>query len=95
MQGYTRTDLDTLRAAGRTVVLLDVRTAEEFARGSVPEARHLPADRLEDALPSLSREAVLVAVCNHGGSRSQGAAEKLRAAGFPGAGHLVGGVQGA
>jgi rhodanese-related sulfurtransferase len=94
MQGYTRAEIEAMRASGRTVVLFDVRSAEEFAKGTALDARHLPADQLDGALGSLPREAVLVTVCNHGGHRSQGAAQKLRDAGFAEARHLVGGVAG-
>ncbi|MEQ1505911.1 MAG: rhodanese-like domain-containing protein [Myxococcota bacterium] len=94
MTAYTRADLDRLAASGRTVELVDVRSPSEFAAGSVPGARSIPADAVVEALATLARDRVVVAVCNHGGSRSQGAAAALRAAGFADAGHLVGGVHG-
>jgi rhodanese-related sulfurtransferase len=89
----TRTELESLMAEGRRVVVLDVRTADEFARGTVFGARNVTAAELPDAIAGLPRDAVVVAVCNHGGSRSQGAAQVLRDAGLD-ARFLVGGVHG-
>ena len=94
MDGYTRAEVERLRREGRRVVLLDVRSAEEFAAGTVDGARHAPAERLDDERTALPSDALVVAVCNHGGPRSQGAAQKLRDAGFADARHLVGGVKG-
>lgn len=82
-----------MRAEGRRVVVLDVRTPEEHALGTVFGARNVPVAELTGAIDGLPRDAVIVAVCNHGGPRSQGAAQALRDAGFD-ARYLVGGVRG-
>jgi rhodanese-related sulfurtransferase len=89
----TRTELESLQAEGRRVVVLDVRTPAEHAQGTVFGARNVPAVDLPAAIPALPRDAVVVAVCNHGGPRSQGAAQVLRDAGLDGR-FLVGGVHG-
>lgn len=94
MTGYTRDDVVALQNTGE-VVVLDVRSPEEFAVGSVAGARNVPVDGLRDEATRLAPEAVVVTVCTHGGRRSQGAAELLRELGFPNASHLVGGVTGA
>ena len=87
MSGITREEIPK----DRTVVLLDVRSPEEFAQGSIPGARNVLPDRLQDeVVPS---GALVVTVCNHGGSRSQGAARSLRERGVD-ARFLVGGVKG-
>ena len=65
--------------AGR-VILLDVRTDDEWAAGHAPGATHMRLDALRpDALPA---DAQVVAVCL-GGGRSAQAAEALQAAGVP------------
>ena len=90
MSGITREELAQL-PKDRTVVLLDVRSAEEFAEGSVPGARNVLPDRLQDEV--VPRDALVVTVCNHGGPRSQGAAKSMRERGID-ARFLVGGVKG-
>ena len=90
MSAITREELAQL-PKDRTVVLLDVRSAEEFAEGSIPGAKNvLPARLQEEIIP---RDALVVTVCNHGGPRSQGAAKALRERGID-ARFLAGGVKG-
>jgi rhodanese-related sulfurtransferase len=90
MSGITREELAQL-PKDRTVVLLDVRSAEEFAEGSIPGARNVAPDRLRDEV--VPHGALVVTVCNHGGGRSQGAAKQLRERGVD-AKYLIGGVKG-
>lgn len=83
--------IDELRAVADHVVILDVRSEEEYAEGHVLGARNLPLDRLADTIPSLPRTARIVTVCTKGGGRSQGAAATLLAQGFRDVAFLDGG----
>jgi rhodanese-related sulfurtransferase len=93
MAGISRETLAALRASGRRIHVFDVRTAEEFAEGTVDGAEHLSRDRFEEVARTLGPEAYVVTVCNHGGSNCQGAAAALVALGMD-ARHLIGGVKG-
>lgn len=73
--------LDRLRAEGRDVIVIDVRTAEEFAAGHVANARHVPPDELVDLAAALRRADLVVTACGKGGGRSAEAAARLRALG--------------
>jgi rhodanese-related sulfurtransferase len=67
----------------RAPVLLDVRSAEEFAAGHIPGAIHIPYDEIPSRLAELAeyRDAELVVYCRTG--RRAGIAEAtLREAGF-------------
>ncbi len=55
-------ELDARRAAGATLV--DVRTREEFAAGSIPGALNVPLDELRERLGGLARD--LVVYCEVG-----------------------------
>lgn len=46
--------------------LLDVRTAGEFALGSIPGARHLPLDELRDRLSELPKDQTIYVTCQVG-----------------------------
>lgn len=95
VEGYSRAELAAWSAEGRPFVTLDVRSAEEFAKGTAVGARHVPPDALEAFAAASDPGVPVVAVCNHGGSRSRAAAATLRSRGVLLARHLVGGVHGA
>jgi rhodanese-related sulfurtransferase/predicted transcriptional regulator len=60
-----RIDRDELRArlAREEVVLIDVRPAEEYVAGHIPEARSVPIDELEKRLKELPEDREVVAYC--------------------------------
>lgn len=68
--------------AGQPVVLLDVRSPEEFADWRIPGAVNLPLPRLlAGEKPPVRPDARIVTVCLHG-SRSEQARQALRTAGY-------------
>lgn len=75
------------------VVIIDVRSAEEFASGHVTGAVNIPLENLAMQTQSLPKHAELVTVCGKGGGRSERAATELRALGFRSARSLRGGTQ--
>jgi rhodanese-related sulfurtransferase len=78
-------------AAREAVVVVDVRTEAEVARGVIPGSRHLVLQQLPERLGELPRDAALVMVCQSGG-RSLQAAGFLAAQGFERVHNLRGGV---
>jgi phage shock protein E len=78
---------DTARAFNRDIppnaVIVDVRTAEEFASGHFPGAINIPHDRIVEGLTasSVSPSTPLVLYCRSG-NRSGTAEATLRSAGF-------------
>jgi phage shock protein E len=62
-------------------LILDVRTAEEYASGHVPGARHLPYDEVPARLAELGPPREVVVYCERGG-RAAKAADALGQAGF-------------
>ncbi len=76
-------ELEALVESGADLLLLDVRTREEFDRGHLPGARLLPHDELAARLGELeeARDEPVVVYCERGG-RASAAARVLREAGF-------------
>ncbi|MBM3779879.1 MAG: rhodanese-like domain-containing protein [Acidimicrobiia bacterium] len=76
-------ELQALIDQGRAPVVLDVRTAAEFARGHVPGARHIPFHQVGQRAGELpaDRNTPLVLYCGHG-PRAWLAGRALRARGF-------------
>lgn len=75
----------------RSLVVLDVRTPEEYAAGHVVGARNIPHTQVAERLAELgdARERDVVVYCRSG-RRSELALETLRAAGFTRLFHLDG-----
>jgi rhodanese-related sulfurtransferase len=82
-----------LAARPADLVVLDVRSAGEFARGHIPGARHLPLERVGDGAALLGnlKGSRVVCVCATG-KRSAVAAVRLKAAGFANVYNLSGGM---
>ena len=92
------TDVAAVRArqeAGESFTLVDVREADEWARGHLPDAIHLGKGVLErdaeSVLPDLDADIVLY--CG-GGYRSALAADALRAMGYTNVASMDGGWRG-
>ena len=73
------------------VVLLDVRTDAEVARGIIAGAKHIPLNQLPARVTELDPSAVTVIYCQSGG-RSAQACNWLLQNGFAQAYNLQGGV---
>lgn len=71
------------------LVVLDVRTAAEYAAGHVPGAVNIPHDQLPAKLAGLSKDKELVLYCRSG-RRTALAEQTLRTAGFSKLLHLQG-----
>ena len=84
-------ELQTRLAQGATPLLLDVRTAEEWAIGRLPGALHLPVQELEQRLPEIPRNREIVVYCHHG-IRAHAAAEMLQDSGYEQVLNLEGGI---
>jgi rhodanese-related sulfurtransferase len=87
--------LSTLQATqlinGRNAVVVDVRTPEEFATGSLPGARNIPVDKFDQKLRDIKKDKPLIVVCATG-SRGGKAAAQLRANGYGEVYVLAGGL---
>lgn len=77
-----------------SLVILDVRTPEEFAQGHVPGAKNIPhdqlANRIAEVMGDKNKEVVLYC---HSGRRAGLAADTLKANGFEKILHLEGDMQ--
>jgi rhodanese-related sulfurtransferase len=87
--------LSTLQATqlinSRNAVVIDVRTPEEFATGSLPGARNIPVDKFDQKMRDIKKDKPLIVVCASG-SRAGRAAAQLRASGYGEVYVLAGGV---
>jgi sulfur-carrier protein adenylyltransferase/sulfurtransferase len=84
-------ELEGRLAGSDAPLLLDVREPHEFEIVRLPGANLIPLRDLPARLRELDPRASLVVYCHHG-TRSLQAVDLLRAAGFPGALSLAGGI---
>jgi len=76
-----------------SLLLLDVRTPEEFAAGHIPGAVNIPYDQVTGHLSEIPKDDEVVLYC-HSGRRAGLAAEALAANGYTKLAHLQGDMQG-
>lgn len=91
VQTITAQELEEKLATGLPLQLLDVRTAEEFAEGHLPQARLCPVDELREHLRELDPERETVVYCK-AGMRGYIASRILQQSGFERVYTLTGGL---
>ena len=84
--GYRQVDMDeaqALMAREQNYIILDVRTAEEFAQGHIPGAIHVANESIgrEEILQLPDKEQLILVYCRSG-NRSKKASEKLVQLGY-------------
>ncbi len=83
---------EALADPGRRVLLVDVRTAGEFAQGSLPGALSMPLDEIDARHGELGTEAEIVCLCPNG-ERAAVAVVILQSLGHPDVVLLGGGLE--
>ena len=87
--------LSTLQATqlinGRNAVVIDVRAPDEFAMGSLPNARNVPEEKIDEKTRDMKKDKPLILVCATG-NRAGRLAARLRANGFAEVYVLAGGL---
>jgi rhodanese-related sulfurtransferase len=87
--------LSTLEATrlinGKNAQIVDVRSAEDYAKGSLPNAKNVPLAALKERAGELKKDKPVLVVCNTGSTAGPAAAQ-LRSAGFAEVFVLAGGL---
>ena len=65
----------------KNATVVDIRPPEEFAKGSLPNARNLPADKVKERVSEVKKDKPLIVVCANGRNAGTVAAQ-LRSSGF-------------
>jgi len=84
---------DAIQLANRQHgIFVDIRSADQFKTGSVPQARNIPGDELEAKADSLPKSKPIILVCDNG-TRTGPAAGTLRKLGFEQVFSMQGGLR--
>ena len=73
---------EVLEINDRQVVIIDVRSKEEYESQHISNAKHIPLDQLNNVLDTFSKDNLHVVACGKGGGRSMDGALKLKQNGF-------------
>jgi rhodanese-related sulfurtransferase len=76
------------------LIIIDVRSPEEFAEKHIPGAINIPLSELESRSSGLSKQAIIITACGKSGGRSAQGAALLHQLGFDKANYLCGGTFG-
>jgi rhodanese-related sulfurtransferase len=87
--------LTTLQATqlinSRNATVIDTRTPDEFKKGSLPNARNVPADKIGERMRDVKKDRPVIVVCATGRTAGSVAAQ-MRAAGHAEVYVLAGGL---
>jgi len=78
----SKKEVEQLMASGKRILILDVRSDEEYKQQHIEGAVNIPVDRLEKETNELKETELIVTACGKGGGRSAKAAQLLTAKGF-------------
>ena len=84
---------DAVKLINNDAVVIDIRSAESFARGHIVNARNIPSDELDARMKQLEKHknTPIIAVCDNGITSTR-AVNALRSAGFESVYGLKGGM---
>lgn len=71
-------ELRQLLDSGKKIILIDVRSKEEYDTQHIPFANHLPVEEIEQGNFSPQSESIVVMACAKGGGRSERAATHIQ-----------------
>lgn len=91
VENISASEVETLMAAKKRPVVIDVRTPGEYADGHIPGATLIPLHELRAQLKSLQPTQQIVLVCRSG-SRSARAFRLLAVEGFSNLRNMAGGM---
>ncbi len=92
-KSFDPTEVEAMRQAGRDILLLDVRSPEEYAEVRIPGAVLVPLGMLRQRLEELPRDRLIVPFCKLS-LRGYEAQRILTGAGFSAVSYLEGGIVG-
>lgn len=81
LQGTNMIDAEKTNEGLANLYVIDIRAAEDFAKGHVPNSVNIPMASMGDKIPELPKDKTLVIVCYSGQTASQ-TTGVLRMAGF-------------
>lgn len=76
-KSISKQEVQQLLEKGDKVILVDVRSKEEYDEKHIPKAINIPLDELAEQIDELAKHELVITACGKGGGRSEEGAEKL------------------
>lgn len=74
----TPTELNKLLNEGKQVVILDIRSKNEYNEKHIAGAINIPVEKIEEGEFIPEKDTIIITACSKGGSRSERAAHRIR-----------------
>ncbi len=78
----SKKEVEHLIAAGKKILILDVRSSKEYKEQHIEGALNISVDKLQGKLEELKKTELIITACGNGGGRSTKAAQLLTERGF-------------
>lgn len=78
VKSISKSELKKLILNEQKVVILDVRSHEEYETQHIPKAINVPIEQLENGNFTIENDLLVVTVCGKGGGRSESAANYIQ-----------------
>ena len=77
-KSISQLELKELIEKGQKVLIIDVRSQEEYEKQHIPNALNITIEQLEKGELNLDKDTLIVTVCGKGGGRSENASNFIR-----------------
>lgn len=77
-KSISQTELKELIQKDQKVLVIDVRSSEEYNNQHIPNAIHIPIEQIEKEGIVVEKDTIIVTVCGKGGGRSEIASNSIR-----------------
>lgn len=91
-ENIKNSDLQKLIDSGEKFTLVDIREADTFKKGHIPNAINIPFSKFQERYKELEPKAKIVLICYSGGT-SQSAAQFLLEKGYTNVSSVTGGME--
>lgn len=77
-KSISQSELKEMIQRDQKVLVIDVRSSEEYNKQHIPNAIHIPIEQIEKEGIVVEKDTIIVTVCGKGGGRSESAANSIR-----------------
>lgn len=77
-KSISQSEVKELLKEGQNVLIIDVRSREEYEKQHIPDAINISLEQLEKGALNIEKDTIIVTACGKGGGRSENASNYIR-----------------